>query len=70
MSFAKKANEMGFSINDVFTGKPEEMAMRKVFEAGTKKPGNVAEAIRGMFKSKDPISSVYIDENNWYVEIW
>ena len=33
MSFAKKSNEMGFSINDVFTRKPEEMAMRKVFEA-------------------------------------
>lgn len=69
MSFAKKANEMGFSINDVFTGKPEEMAMRKVFEAKDQ-PTNVAQAISHMFKSKDPVSAVYVDEKNWYVEIW
>lgn len=69
MSFANKANEMGFSINDVFTGMKEEMAMRKVFENRKKKPANVAEAIKGLFRSKDPITAIYVDENNWYVEI-
>lgn len=68
MSFAEKANAMGFSVKDVFTGSSDETAMRKVFEKDG--PANVAEAICGSLRSKDPVSAVYVDDDNWYVEIW